>query len=102
VIFAHEDISKACIDMGSNTSIIPHMINKTGGYKMSDSLVGLLLGLMLGFVFGVISTAMLADSPSSQVLLREYTSLVSECEKALPRNQHCEVRMEALVAEEGQ
>jgi len=102
VIFAHEDISKACIDMGSNTSIILHMINKTGGYKMSDAQMGLLLGLMIGLMFGVVVTMVIVDSPSGQALLRERTSIVSECEKALPRNQHCEVRMEAFVGEEGQ
>lgn len=52
---------------------------------MKDQLPGIKLGFILGFTVAIVIMAL----PSSDASL--YRKAIDECEKTLPRNQHCKV-----------
>lgn len=46
-------------------------------------------GILIGFITGVLIVSAVAHSPSSKIsIVRE---MIEECEKSLPRDQHCTI-----------
>jgi len=52
---------------------------------MSDTLYGVLIG----FIVGVVTVSAVAHMPSSKMSIMH--EMVKECEKTLPRDQHCKI-----------
>lgn len=46
-------------------------------------------GIAVGFVLGLLVAILLSSVPSSG--LQQYKKALEECEKSLPRDQHCKV-----------
>ncbi len=52
---------------------------------MSD----ILYGVLIGFIAGVITVSAVAHMPSSKMSIMH--EMVKDCEKSLPRDQHCKI-----------